>query len=251
MRNVTPPEEDVRLPGEPIPRRPVSPEDYPQKVTTFARPEINNHTGRPRQSFHNPRPMDPANGRHENALVAVEHNIDLVAPEEDDLDYEVLKAKFKKKRTQYASLRAHQEIAANLIAAGATYELAAQRAGVSERQIRKYMTDSDFRARVVELREVLTTTIQGRILNRFAELVDDTHIKNLEVMDLARIFDRVSGASLGGGRGGPSIPTGNGGTEKYDNIIAQILVVNPGSEGADFPSFESSDAGLSGGDSPI
>jgi hypothetical protein len=126
--------------------------------------------------------------------------------------------------------------------------MAGAKAGVSDRQIRKYMTDSDFRSRVLELREKLTNQVHGAILNRFSELVADNNIKNLEVMDLVRIFDRVVGTSQGGRT--PVVNTGEG-QEKYDSFLQQITVVVNSGQGPDFPEFEPGDLRLSEGSSQV
>ena len=204
-----------------------------------------------RQTPHNPREIKNVTPQIARKLQVVDSNLDIIAPDADDLDFATLKADYAdRKRVKYAALRAHQEIAATMIACGATYEMAGAQAGVSDRQIRKYMTDSDFRARVAELREKLTSQVHGAILNRFAELVSAGNIRNLEVMDLTRIFDRVVGTSQGGGRGGPVVNTGEG-QERYDNFLQQITVVVNSGQSPDFPEFETTDVRLSEGSSPL
>lgn len=187
-------------------------------------------------------------------LPATEENLDIIAPDQDDLDYQAVRSRIETtntdRRVKYAGLKTHQELAATYLAAGATPELAASKAGVSTRQIRKYQTDSDFRARVSELRETLTDRVRGAILNRFDELTAPGKIERLEVMDLARIYDRVAGTSTHNRNGGPVVNTGEG-QERYDAFLQKIVVnVNSG-KSTDFPTFEVSDIRLSEGDSPI
>ena len=71
------------------------------------------------------------------------------------------------------------------------------------------MSDSDFRARVQELREKLMAQVQGAILNRFSELTGPEAIKKLEIIDLGRIWDRVTMGSKPG-VGSPVIGNGEG-----------------------------------------
>lgn len=169
-------------------------------------------------------------------LPVVEENLAVLAPNPGDLDHEVLKKDYSdRQRLKYASLRSHMEIAATVIAAGGSYAIAAEKAGVNPRQVRKYMTDSEFRDRVRELRELLMGQVRGRIIEEFGRRTEPEKIQRLEIMDLARIFDRTSGDSVSP----ESIET-----RKYDTIIQQVFIANAAPESSDFPEYEYEDVSV-------
>jgi hypothetical protein len=142
-----------------------------------------------------------------------------------------------RKRQKYAMMRQHKEAAAVVLAAGGSYEMAANQAGVSERQVRKYVSDSDFRARVDELRELLMGRVKGRIQKEFERRTDPERIKHLEIMDLARIYDRTTGSETGAASGE--------GEHNYDRILQQIIITNSGPESSDFPEYGDEDFSVS------
>lgn len=165
-----------------------------------------------------------------NKVDVVEQNLRVLAPGEDDLDVQEQKKEFGERRRQkYAMMRSHMEVAATVVAAGGSYEMAANQAGVSERQVRKYMSDSDFRARVEELRELLMGRVRGRIQEEFARRTEPGKIERLEIMDLARIYDRTGAGTEGN--------ASSEGAMNYDRILQQIFITNSGPESSGFPEY--------------
>lgn len=149
-------------------------------------------------------------------------------------------------RSQYAPMKAHQELASMVIATGGTYRMAARYAGVNRRQIHKYMQDPDFRARIDEHRAKLVSGIKGRILGELGRRTKGSNIKNWEIMDLVRVLDRLTGT---GGKGMTTIIEGdvNVTNNKYEAILAALYATDetPQSQqssdseedGSDFPRF--------------
>ena len=159
----------------------------------------------------------------------VQQNLRVLAPNENDLDHAEKKKEFhERKRVKYASMRSHMEIAATVIAAGGSYKMAATQAGVSARQVRKYVSDSDFRARVEELRELLMGRVRGRIQEEFLRRTEPGKIEGLEIMDLSRIYDRT---------GTDADARDREGANNYDRILQQIFITNSGGQGVDFPEY--------------
>lgn len=155
----------------------------------------------------------------------------------------------KKPRMRYAAMRAHQEMAAQALAVGATQKLAGQYAGVSPRQIKKYMMDPDFRARIEEHRAMTTSKIRGKIIRELDRRTDKQSIQNMELLDLLRIMDRLTGA---GGKGMAITVEGDVNVNnKYENILAALFSPNAGSHGGDFPSYGPEDLLVPGTSSPI
>jgi hypothetical protein len=155
----------------------------------------------------------------------------------------------KKPRMKYAAMRAHMEMSAQALAVGSTQKLAAQYAGVSARQIKKYMQDSDFRARILELRAITTSKINGKIIRELDRRTGNDTIKNMELLDLLRIMDRLSPT---GGKGMAinvegDVNVGN----KYDNILAALFSPDTGKNGVDFPEYGASDVLVPGTSSPL
>jgi hypothetical protein len=144
-------------------------------------------------------------------------------------------------RVKYSAMQTHQEMAATALAAGATYKIAAAKAGISVRQVKKYYTQADFRARIEELRQTTFSKIRGRILKELEKRTDPEHIRNIELLDLLRVHDRVFGAP-GGNKSGVNIQGDvNVGTTQYDTIIAALLAPESRGEEPDFPIFEPTD----------
>lgn len=156
-------------------------------------------------------------------------------------------------RVRYAQMHTHKELAAIAIAAGANTTQAAAKAGVSRRQIRKYMEDADFRERIHELQETLGGRIRGRVIKEIGRRTSPKMIKKMELLDLLRVGDR-----FGLGRGNASVVNINNEVTNYEANFNALFhaedpkrLSDPEEEGADFPEFEPTSVALSGGDSPI
>lgn len=137
-------------------------------------------------------------------------------------------------RARYTGMRAHQELAAQVLAVGGTQRLAAKYAGVSYRQIKKYYSSSDFRTRIEELRAVMASKIKGRIMNELSRRTDPKMIKNMELLDLLRVMDRLTV----GGKGMAIQVSGDVNVNNYETILASLFAVNPGSDGENIPVYE-------------
>lgn len=137
-------------------------------------------------------------------------------------------------RGPFAALAAHKEIAAVMLAAGATLGEAANRAGVSEVTVSKYWTDDAFRRRVQELRSIVLDGINGRIVGELDRRTKGRNLQHMEVMDVLRIYDRTNPKQPGGGRsvtvaGNLSVTQLN-----YAGIEAEIGRPDASEESADF-----------------
>lgn len=150
-------------------------------------------------------------------------------------DHEEYKEDFAKKpRLHYAGMRAHQELAAQALAVGTTQKMAAHYAGVSQRQIKKYYQDPDFRSRIQELRSVLGSRIVGRIYKELGRRVTGKNVKNLEIMDMMRMLDRLSS----GGKGmAINIEGDVNVNNKYENILAALFNPDAANDGEDLPIY--------------
>lgn len=182
----------------------------------------------------------------QNKLPMVQQGLKIIDPhsttEEEFVD------KYQQQRKPYAPMRAHKELAAQVLAVGGTYKMAAARAGVSVRQVRKYVSEADFRQRVEELRTTMLSRVRGRIMTELSRRTTPEKIQELEILDLLRVWDRVVG------------PRGSGNTmnigevnvhNSYDNILAAIVSPDTGEESRDFPRFESSGPAIPGTSSPV
>jgi len=154
----------------------------------------------------------------------------------------------KKPRLRYAAMRAHMEMASQALAVGATQKLAAQYAGVSARQIKKYMQDPDFRARIEEHRAATTSKIKGKIVRELDRRTNGAAIKNMELLDLLRIMDRLT---VGGKGMAVTVEGDINVNNKYENILAALFAPNTGSDGGDFPEYGPSDVLVPGTSSPL
>lgn len=140
----------------------------------------------------------------------------------------------KQPRLRYAAMRAHQEMAAQALSTGSTQVMAARYAGVAPRQIKKYMGDPDFRARIEELRTVLASKMKGKIMRELNRRVTGARIKNMETLEMLRIFDRITA----GGKGMAIRVDGDVNvSNNYENILATLFATNPSDEVADFPQY--------------
>lgn len=188
-------------------------------------------------------PPGEMTGQIRNRLPRVNEGMELLAPEGQD--FEELKDDFMtRKRMKYGAMRSHMEMAATALATGATYKIAAAHAGISVRQVKKYMQDPDFRERITELRSVLMSKIQGKIVQELDRRTEPDEIKGLEMMDLLRVLDRTTGkASL---IGEVSVTNNN-----YEAIFNAILDPNAPGQSTDFPAYELTDVSVPEGDSSV
>lgn len=95
-------------------------------------------------------------------------------------------------RPAYAAMASHQEIAAVMLAAGATLGEAANRAGVTETTISRYWSAETFRRRVLELRSIVLDGINGRIVGELDRRTKGRNLQNMEIMDVLRVYDRTN-----------------------------------------------------------
>lgn len=151
----------------------------------------------------------------------------------------------KNPRLRYAGMRAHQEMAAMALASGSTQKMAARYAGVSPRQIKKYLTDPDFRARIEEFRTLAASRLKGKILKELNRRTDGMKIQEMELLDLLRIFDRMTT----GGKGMAINVSGDMNVEanRYENILAALFAPDAPADGTDFPGYEPEDFSVPGG----
>lgn len=176
-------------------------------------------------------------------------NRDLRLLDRQPLDAEEVQQQMVRKnpRIRYSGMRSHMELAAHALAVGSTQKMAARYAGVSERQVKKYYADPDFRVRIEELRAVLASKLKGRIMRELDRRTSGQNIKNMELLDMLRVFDRITT----GGKGMAIQVAGDVNvSNNYEAILASLFNPNAGSNGGDFPVYESDRLQLSGGDSP-
>lgn len=138
-------------------------------------------------------------------------------------------------RPAYAAMAAHQEIAANMLACGATLGEAANRAGVSEVTISKYWSDMSFRRRVIELRSIVMDGISGRIVSELDRRTRGRNLQNMELSDLIKVFDRTNPKPTAAGRnvsvaGNLTVTQLN-----YEGLSAEIRRVDAAEESPAFP----------------
>jgi hypothetical protein len=140
-------------------------------------------------------------------------------------------------------------MAAVILASGGTFKMAATKAGVSVRQVKKYYTEVEFRARIEEMRQVMFSKVRGRVVKELVNRTDPGKIEKIELLDLLRVFDRVAGPV--GGKAGVNIAGDvNVTNTNYDTIIASLLAPESGEESSDFPRFELDSLRLPGQGSP-
>lgn len=159
--------------------------------------------------------------------------------------FEERQERLERKRVPYAGMVAHQEMAALVMASGGSYRLAAAKAGVSIRQVKKYYSTADFRARIDELRKTRFSKILGRVLKELDNRTKPDVIDKIELLDLLRVWDRVAGAPGKGGAGGMSIGEINVTNNNYDSVIAALISAKRGGEGGDFPEYRPEELQLS------
>lgn len=191
-------------------------------------------------------PPEKTTSQMRNRKGPTEQGLRLLNPKGEEED-ETIQRFAANPRQKYAAMAAHKERAAQALAVGATQKMAAHYAGVSPRQIKKYYTDPQFRARIDELREILASKIKGKILREFNRRLTGNEIRNMEVMDLTRIFDRVTT----GGKGMAINVQGDMNVgDRYEAILAQLFAPDGGTESQDFPVYEPGSFSVSSGDSP-
>jgi hypothetical protein len=150
-----------------------------------------------------------------------------------------------KQRIPYSAMMAHMELAAQALAVGATVKMAAKYAGVGPRQVKKYLADASFRARVEELRNLLVSKLRGKVLRELDRRTSPELIRQMDLLDVLRIGDRV-----GMGRG-ENVAERESGTSNYDAILQQVFVIGEGPKGPDFQLYEPESLPLPGTDSPV
>ena len=123
--------------------------------------------------------------------------------------------------------------------------MAAKYAGVSPRQIKKYYTDADFRTRIEELRSLLASRLKGKILRELNRRMTGAGLKEMDLLDMLRVFDRVTV----GGKGMAINVEGDINVSQYDTILAALFAPNSSPNGGDFPGYEPEDVSLPSGDS--
>lgn len=126
-------------------------------------------------------------------------------------------------RKQYAALEAHREIAAQLLACGATLNEAADWAGVTAGTVAKYYADPDIRARVDEYRQMLKGTIGGRILGSLERLTQDPDVLDgMAVRDRLQIYDRFESRP---GVGSVQLNQTNVNINSYPELMERLALV--------------------------
>lgn len=199
---------------------------------------------RPRR---NPVPIpENATGHDLNRVPMVREGLRVLDPKSTTFDE--MEDRFEKRRIPYAPMHAHMEMAALALASGATFKLAAAKAGVSIRQIKKYYSQRDFRQRVTELREVMLGKVRGRLIREFERRTTREALNNTELLDFLRMWDRAYGPL--GGKGAVNIQGDINVNNNYDTLIAALLADDGSEASSDFPIIESTSVRLSGGDSP-
>lgn len=183
---------------------------------------------------------------HKKRIPVVREALAVLDPKDVSLEDRV--EALQNQRKKYAAMAAHKEMAAMVLAAGGSNKQAAAKAGVSPRQVRKYMTDPDFRARIEELRTTVLSKVRGRLMKELERRTKPGSIERIELLDLLRIYDRVVGPGKNAGvniAGDVNVNQSN-----HDTIIAALLAPVRSGEEPDFPHYEPSDLRLPGDGAP-
>jgi hypothetical protein len=149
-------------------------------------------------------------------------------------------------RPAYAALVAHQEIAAVMLAAGATLGEAANRAGVTEVTVSRYWADDSFRRRVQELRSIVIDGINGRIVGELDRRTKGRNLQEMEITDVLRVYDRTNPKSRDGSRGTTVAGNLNVVQLNYEGLRAEIGRPDGAEESADFQVLGPEDAAVAG-----
>jgi len=152
-------------------------------------------------------------------------------------------------RNKYAPMHAHRELAAQSLAVGSTLRLAGIRAGVSTRQVKKYLENPDFRQRVEELRNLMLSKVRGRLIREVTRRTMDSTIQSIELLDLLRVWDRVMGPAAA--NKGVNIMGDINVNNSYDTFIQALLAADASPEGEDFPTFVVDGTALPSEDPPF
>lgn len=181
-------------------------------------------------------------GATRRRMDSTERGLRILNPQHRDAeDYQESIA--RQPRIRYAAMRAHMEMAAQALAVGATQVMAARYAGVAPRQIKKYMADPDFRNRIEELRAVLASKIKGKIMREMNRRVTGQRIKNMDTLEMLRIFDRVT---IGGKGNAIRVEGDVNVSNNYENILAALFSPDSSDDVADFPQYGDRSSALPG-----
>lgn len=187
---------------------------------------------------------DNATGHDLNRLPAVREGLRILDPKNET--FEERSARFEAQRLPYAPMKAHMEMSAMVLAAGGSFRLAAEKAGISVRQVKKYYTTASYRQRIEEMRQTMFSKIRGRVIKEMEKRTEPGKIEQIELLDLLRVFDRVAGPI--GGKAGVNIAGDvNVSTAKYDTLIQALLAPQSSSEEPSFQFLELDGNSLPGG----
>lgn len=177
---------------------------------------------------------DRGTQQHRDAL---ERNLALLPPEarrsEDEIYDELVE---QGEKPMSAAAQAHRELAAVMLAVGATNVEAADHAGVTEATVKGFLSEEPFRAMVAELRGHVVGRIAGRIVNRLDTLTDAEHIEKLDVDDLLHIHDRVAGPKSQAGVAARGT-TVNVQVLNYNDLLASLAGPDADDEGEGFETY--------------
>ncbi|MDQ3024418.1 MAG: hypothetical protein M3R04_08565, partial [bacterium] len=207
--------------GEVIERRPARHREHPHSLTSGL--DIHRH----------PVPQDDKHAkptlRH---ATAVERSLALLPPEmlrsEDEIFDELIE---RGQKPAHAAIQAHREMAATILAAGGTFEEAGDHAGVSAGTVGKFYEEESFRQRVEEMRAVVLSEVQGRIVADLKRRI--LQVDKMELTDVLRVYDRTVGTA--GRNKGSTVNVGNltVNNATYDTILAKISLPDADEEGGD------------------
>ena len=178
----------------------------------------------------------------------VEEGLKILDPKKET--FEERQTRLDGQRVPYAGMVAHQEMAALVLAAGGTTRQAAAKAGISKRQVKKYLESSDFRSRIEEMRQLKFSRIAGRVLKELEKRTKKGAIEHIDLLDLLRVFDRMYGDPRKSG-GGLQIGELNVTQNNYNALIAALLDAQSGDAGTDFQRVGPEDLRLPGTSSPV
>jgi hypothetical protein len=144
-------------------------------------------------------------------------------------------------RPAFAALTPQREMAATMLACGATNEEAARYAGVTGVTVGKWGTEEVFRKRIEELQSVVMRSISGSVLTELQRRTQGKHLRKMEINDLLRIFDRVAGSRAPGAAARAAAVTVNVGVSTYENVLQRVIAADAQSGGTDDGEAESGD----------
>jgi hypothetical protein len=193
----------------------------------------------------------------------VQRNLEILAAENPASvrsEVEIYKEKLAEtppssKREQYAALATHREMATTILAAGGTFDEAADWAGVTRSTVSGWYADADFRKRVEEQRSVVQSKIRGRIESWMdRRTADPQALDNADPRTTLAIYDRISGPSGGRAGQGTQQPVTVNVALSYSELMERAIstagsaetakrVDDASQEGSDFPLLERETAG--------